>query len=85
MIPASLIKRSFVKQAYKDAVHLADQSQDRPLYGTDASEMYFGRHTQDSTMQPISLVSLPSMDIMEIGYDELNPSSAVSTLFYSLL
>lgn len=34
------------KQAYKDAVLPADRSQDWPLYGADASDMYFGRDVQ---------------------------------------
>lgn len=38
----------FYEQAYKDAVAIADQAQSWPSYGTDASDMYFGKETENS-------------------------------------
>lgn len=40
-------KGKFFEQAFKDAMILADQSLDWPQYGTDASNLYFGKGTED--------------------------------------
>ncbi|QKX60476.1 uncharacterized protein TRUGW13939_07621 [Talaromyces rugulosus] len=41
-------KWEYLKQAYKDAIILADQSQDWPQYGTDASDLYFKKDVQNT-------------------------------------
>jgi hypothetical protein len=38
----------FYQQAYKDAIILADQARKWPTYGTDASDLYFGKDTENS-------------------------------------
>jgi hypothetical protein len=38
----------FYQQAYKDAIILADQATKWPTYGTDASDLYFGKDTENS-------------------------------------
>jgi hypothetical protein len=41
-------RAEFYKQAYKDAIILADQAQKWPQYATDASDLYFGLGTEKS-------------------------------------
>jgi hypothetical protein len=41
-------RADFYKTAYKDAVEIADAATKWPQLGTDASDLYFGKNTEDS-------------------------------------